>query len=1186
MKKTNFLNKIIGVVCLTILSGQISAQQTHINKVWAIHNGNPGQYDYISTAITPIGNIVHVSNNQSTGNSQIFTSCTHSIGNVLWQQNCPGIPQIDDYGVDVKIDNLGNIYSCAAKHNGNNYDYYITKHSESGSLIWEYQFNGSGNGDDVPTSIELDLNNNVFVTGSCTGQSSMQDFTTLKLNGTNGTLLWVNQHMLQKPQGATCMALTSNGDVIVSGSTFPNFVNSNIFTVKYSGTNGVVLYSNAQISSGNGFDVPTGIKINEFGEILIVGTIKSNLENSNIKLIAYSETLQLLWDRTLDKSGKADEGHSINIDSYGNPIITGFCTKLNAGSNLYVAKFSRLNGSSLWERERTALEDLGACKGHDITCDGTNIYICGEEDKNGVKNFLTLCLSQDGTPLWSKLYNENSADSRATRIKLHNESLFVSGKSIINGEKKISTVRYSVTKRPDSVEFISGQPSHIEGAILIRFSEEHLNLNTIDNKSVESALLQDFISPSLLFDMANKTGFDWSKFNTFKIHRRATTADSLSITRLGDTINLPKFWASLLIDVPFDIDEKQICDSLITLDYGIYHSTPNYVGSLFGHPNDAIYFPSQYGLYPNDNYPNSDVNARDAWDLENGKDYVRVGVFDAIVDWSHPDFGDGTISGSKVVDGVDYTAGDFQFANFTSMSHGTAVAGIIGAIRNNSNGIAGIAGGDATQGNTGCQLLTFGIFTPSGLMTNQQGVIDYATIAEAVVEGSSQTTSNYGFGLHIQNHSWGINIPGTGDFQEAVEIAFKNHSIVVAARGNSGETNEAVWPACDDDKMVLTVIASGTDGNRKNGTLNGEGAWQSSYGLDGSNNTTKCDVDVMAPGANELVGTTYSTNGTPYAYNNCNINDPLYTCFSGTSAAAPHVAGVAALMCSRHNTINGYDNNLSTEDVEAILEKTATDMNAAGYDLSSGYGRMNASTAVEQVNTPYSVRHMLYGQNQAILTPTQTTNNVSIWGGSSYGIPNGTTFFEVKQYEVVWNINEILNQGEQIIDWWELTASQRVGKFSSVYASNNPYTNVNLNVAIGSNTVSGTATTYTYALKQTPSSSITWYPINPNNLQYAYSLHLIEAPASIAENSTFDFSLFPNPTNNSITLRLNVGDANNNVINIFDATGRLVITTTFKDVITGDNEAVIDLSKIENGLYYCNISTDNLSLTKSFVISK
>lgn len=632
MKKTILFKKIIGMLLLTFLNVQIHAQQTHINKVWDIHNGNPGQYDYISTAITPNGNIVHISNNQPAGNSYIFTNCIHSNGNVLWQQNCPSVPQVDDYGVDIKIDNIGNIFSCAAKHNGNNYDYYITKHSESGILIWEHQHNGSGNGDDVPSAIDLDANNNIFVTGSTTGQSSMQDFTTLKLDGANGSLIWLNQHIIQKPQGATCMALTSNGDVIVSGTSFTNFVNANIFTVKYSGTNGSVLNSVTQSTSGNGRDVPTGIKINEFGEVFIVGTTNSNLTNSNIKLIAYSESLQFLWDKTVDKSGKVDEGHAINIDTNGNPIITGFCTKLNSGSNLYIAKYNRLNGTTIWERERTALEDLGACKGYDITCDGANIYICGEEDKNGVKNFLTLCLSQDGTPLWSKLYNENSADSRATRIKLHGESLFVSGKSIINGEKKISTVRYSFTKRPDSVEFVRGQPSHIEGAILVRFSEEHLNLSAIDNKSVEFGLLQYFISSSILLDMGNKTGFDWSKFNTFKIHRRATTADSLSITRLGDTIKLPKFWASLLIDIPFDIDEQKISDSLITLDYGIYHSTPNYVGELYGHPDDPFYFPSQYGLYPNNSYPNADINAKDAWDIEVGQDNVRVGIYDEIVD--------------------------------------------------------------------------------------------------------------------------------------------------------------------------------------------------------------------------------------------------------------------------------------------------------------------------------------------------------------------------------------------------------------------------------------------------------------------------------------------------------------------------------------------------------------------------
>lgn len=544
-----------------------------------------------------------------------------------------------------------------------------------------------------------------------------------------------------------------------------------------------------------------------------------------------------------------------------------------------------------------------------------------------------------------------------------------------------------------------------------------------------------------------------------------------------------------------------------------------------------------------------------------------------------------------MVDGVDYTAGDFQTANLTPLKHGTAVAGIIGALRNNTSGIGGIAGGDVSQGNTGVQLLSFGIFSASGIILNQQGYVDWATLAESVVEGSSQTTNNYGFGLHIQNHSWGSYIPGTGDFQEAFEIAFKNHCIVVAARGyDVNSANEANWPACDDDKMVISVMASGTDGERKVAGVNGEGSWSSGYGLSGQNNSIACLVDLMAPGANELVGTLASSNGTPYNYNICNINDPLYTCFSGTSAAAPHVSGVAALMCSHHNTVNGFSNNLVTEDIEAVMEKTAS--NNQVYDLNSGWGLVNAYTAVEQVSDPYCVKHMNYDYNDAVATHTQTISNVNVWGAAEMGIPNGTSFVEAKKYEVVWNINETLNQGDQIIDWWDLVSSRDLGKNGinsgngAVLSGTGGYVNATLNIPIEGNTVNGSATTYVYALKQTPTSSVFWYPINPNNLRFAYSLHIIKAPTGIDEIQSDEFTIFPNPTVNSITIQFDNLKNSTGELMIYDASGRVVRVDKLSNENSSLNQTIIDLSGIENGIYYCNLVSENFSHTKSFVISR
>jgi subtilisin family serine protease len=1163
--------------------GNLSSQINYINTLWNVNEANLGIIDYLSSDITPDGQILNLANNLNTSSTQIFANCINSDGTVFWQDYFPNSNVVDEYGVKIKSDNIGNIFVCAARFNGSNYDFYISKKSNIGLLIWEYQFNSSGNVNDIPNSMELDQFGNVVVLGTSINDSTLNDFTIVKIDGQNGNLVWDNEIILNNEQKSSCIAINSVGDIFIAGSTFQDSINSNILTIKLSGVNGAII--NSQIYNNPiGLNIPTDLKINAFGEVIIGAIVNNNTSNSDIMILAYSNSLNLIWDKIIDKYGLNDECHSLVYDMFGNPILAGFVSKTSNGTNLYSTKLNRLDGVTLWEYERTSIEDNSICKGHNLICDSSNIYVCGIEEINGISNFLTLCITQNGKDCWSKLYNIGNSESEAFNIFLKEKELYITGKSLVNGENKISTLKYSLQERPNTIEFENEMPKNIDNVLLIRFSKEYLNINAIDNKNKEYGQLQDFIKDTLITDITNKLGFDCSKLNTFKIHRRATSMDTLSITRLGDTIRLPNFWASLMIELPFGLNEQNTADSLLTLDYGIFHCTPNYIGHLLNAPNDQYYQNSQLGLFPNNTFPNSDINIENAWDIETGNSEVKVGVFDAIIDWSHPDFGDGTISNSKIIDGKDYTAGSYQNANFTSLQHGTSVAGIIGALRNNSIGVAGIAGGDLTMGETGCPILSFGIFTSLGIIETQQGITDYATIAEAVVEGSVETTTNYGYGLEIQNHSWGMDVPGTGDFQEAFEIAFKNHSIVVAARGNSGETNEPTWPACDNDKLVLTVIASGTDGNRKNGTQNGEGNWQSSYGRDGSNNTIKCNVDVMAPGTSELVGTTRPMNGAPYFFNNCMINNPLYNCFNGTSASAPHVSGLVALMCSHHNTINGFENNLTIEDVENIIEKTATDMNSNGYDLESGFGRLDAYDAILNVNAPYRVKHSIYNSSQCTITQNSTSNNVAIIGGVSFGIPNGTNYYEVKRYEVVWNINEILNASEQIIDWWELTASQRVGK-NSMVNSTYPFVAVNLNVT-GGNQILGNAKTYIYSLKKFASSTPVWYPIKPEELQYAYSLHIKDNSLGITDDSNDFMSIFPNPSSGIINVDLddNIGDIKS--IQVIDFNGRPIYEFVNSESYSIENIFQLDCSSIINGCYFINIFTDQLSLSQKILIKK
>jgi len=404
----------------------------------------------------------------------------------------------------LEVDLSGNLYVCGAQHNGNNYDYFVAKYTAAGILIWQQSYNGTGNGDDIPASIKLDNSNNVIVTGTSTGQSSMTDYTTLKFNGINGNIIWSKRLNLQKVQIATGMAITNTGDVVITGSTFTNFVNADILTVKYSGITGAQLFIDYQGSNGNGHDLPSAIKIGNNGNIFVVGTSNSNQSNRDIKVVAYSNNLQKIWDKYIDKNGNSDEGYGLEIDSNNDPIITGYCSNNVGGSNLYIGKYSGNSGNVIWERERASLDYLGSSKGRDIKLKDSNIYVCGEEDKDGVKNFVTLCLDLNGVPKWSRHHSELGNDSRASHIKVKEDEIVVTGNSIITGGKQITSVKYSTKERPDSVEYVNGKPSHIDGVILIRFAETKLNIDAINKLELEAGDLENFVDSAFIQEMSNK----------------------------------------------------------------------------------------------------------------------------------------------------------------------------------------------------------------------------------------------------------------------------------------------------------------------------------------------------------------------------------------------------------------------------------------------------------------------------------------------------------------------------------------------------------------------------------------------------------------------------------------------------------------------------------------------------------
>jgi subtilisin family serine protease len=147
-------------------------------------------------------------------------------------------------------------------------------------------------------------------------------------------------------------------------------------------------------------------------------------------------------------------------------------------------------------------------------------------------------------------------------------------------------------------------------------------------------------------------------------------------------------------------------------------------------------------------------------------------------------------------------------------------------------------------------------------------------------------------------------------FEDAINYVVANGTVAIAASGNVN-TQMDFWPASYEQCIAVGAMSPCCE--RKNGinSCDAEPGWGSTYGD---------QVDVVAPGVRIF------TTGTRAGY---------WTEFNGTSSACPHVAGIAGLMLS-HNS------NLSPETIREFLRQGADDIADEGYDIETGYGKVNA----------------------------------------------------------------------------------------------------------------------------------------------------------------------------------------------------------------------------------------------------
>ena len=315
-------------------------------------------------------------------------------------------------------------------------------------------------------------------------------------------------------------------------------------------------------------------------------------------------------------------------------------------------------------------------------------------------------------------------------------------------------------------------------------------------------------------------------------------------------------------------------------------SEPNFISKLsFNCVNDSK-FNKQWNLYnagDNGYTAGVDINYCDANATTSGNSDIVVAVYDAGIDLSHPDLNLHTTS-YDVHTNLPQT-------DSRASKHGTATAGIIGAISDNLRGIAGIA--------SSCPIMS---------------------ICTRLYDKPDKLANGFYFaadnGCAVISCSWSYP-EQSATLDSAIVYAMKNGRnglgcVVVFATGND---NDSVSYPANSNKDIVAVGAISPCGERKSFHSCDEEEWGSNYGS---------QLDVVAPGV--MIPTT-DLRGSAGASSGNYRND-----FNGTSAACPHVSAVAALVLS-------INPGLTREEVTNIIEFTA--QRIGNYDYSVEEGRPN-----------------------------------------------------------------------------------------------------------------------------------------------------------------------------------------------------------------------------------------------------